>query len=206
MSRNYLEISKTLEQPEKVNLESLRSKISNLLLREQDLLNFVSKSNFESNLQNTNYLDTFHYFNQVTYQNVDNAEKIHEDLIKPKVSITEKDLSDYVITSEGLVDENWTSVVTIPSQIIEVNEHFVVMECLLDYEKKILEKRKFKKNILEKKFNLILFNILILKIFEKPGKIQFEFKDGKHLGYERYFSVTDYIGEIDSIETGKLIK
>lgn len=210
MSSKYLEISKTKEQNNKLDVESYQSKVRDLLMETMNRHFFsarISKTFSSFDTHQNDFSENIGSVTKLHQSFLENLYNIYEENTKQKISKPDpSELSDYVITSEGVVNENWTSTVSLPSQIIEVNQDFVILECLIDYEKRILEKRKFKKSILEQKCRLILSNIILLKISEKPGKIQFEFEDAMNLGYDKYFSISEYISDFDSIDTGKFIK
>jgi hypothetical protein len=206
MSKKYLEISKIDEKSQRTNVEGFHWIDSHFFNFIRHSYKNVLDKNIEQNTSEVNFLSHFKSEADRAYLLFDNSYEIDKDLKNKQPSKVETELSEYVITSEGVVNEHWTSVLSLPSQIIEVNDSFVLMECLLDYEKQILEKRKFKRNLVEGKCKMALYSIVILKISEKPGKLQFEFQDGMNLGYEKYFTESNYILDIDSLDTGKFIK
>lgn len=208
MSNNYLEISKE----ENSQTQNKVSETGTEMFNEQwDPANIVRNelkefTDLDSQFNRLNYITEFNYQTKYSYPIFENIYAQITALNKAKkASPVELGLSDYLITSEGVINENWSSTVSIPSKIIEINETFVILECLIDYENKTLEKRKFKRSLLEGKCDLYPEYIVIVKISEKPGKIQFEFENGMNLGFEKYFCETDYLTDIDSISIEKAI-
>lgn len=181
------------------------SKIKNINFSKTEFTNFPIESDWgssKSNIYRFIYNQIRNTRSQV-FERYITENKISES---KRENFTEDDLSDYVITGDGLINENWKSTISIPSQVIEVNNDFVILECLIDYEKKELELRKFKRSLFEDKFLLKSKSIIVLKIFEKPGKLQIEFEDGRNLGLEKYFDENYYLDNLDSVNTGQYIK
>ncbi len=198
MSKNYLKISDRPENDPLTELPFEDAKDNIRLFSENDLSE-SSLSLFGNRFD----------FDLLSYNlNTTSESQFFEDLHLPskKSPELEDDLSDYTITGDGFISENWSSTFTIPSNIIEVNNEFVILECLIDYQNKILETRRFKRTLLDGKCRLFPNHIIILKISERPGKIQFEFEDGANFGYEKYFNPSEYLPDASSINTGKLIR
>lgn len=127
------------------------------------------------------------------------------EIVKKQDLASQKEYSEYAITSEGLLNERWDSTVTIPCMIIEITESTILLDCIVDIEEDTIEVRRFKKSLFGKDCRLTINGIILLKVYEKPGKITYELKDGTNLGFEKYFqdkSDDEYL----TIGVGKEIK
>ncbi len=111
--------------------------------------------------------------------------------------------SDFVIGSNGDLFEDWKSTEVIPSKLIEVNKNYILLDCLIDSETGECETRKFKRSFIDGKFPLRGSTIVLIKLFERPGKFVIEFEDGSHKGYERYFDIDE---DVSDIGFGKYLK
>jgi hypothetical protein len=105
--------------------------------------------------------------------------------------------SDFMISRNGNIVETWSSVELIPAKLIELNRDSVILECLVDVTKKEFELRSFKRSLLEGKVSFAVNKILLIKIFERPGKFVMEFDEGNNMGFEELFEFDEDIASID---------
>jgi hypothetical protein len=124
-------------------------------------------------------LDFSHFFDLFTEQ------------IKEKQE--EQSFSNYTITSDGLVQETWKTIQHIPSRILEIDDEFVILECLTDPEKKAFQNRKIERSSLAGAVPLNRHQLVMMKISKRPGETRVQFLNGnriinQELFDENYFS------------------
>jgi hypothetical protein len=113
--------------------------------------------------------------------------ELETDIRRNVDSKKESSSSDFIINSFGGLTEFWDKTQIYPSKIIELSEHAVTLELLINYEKKEYELRVFKRSLIEGKISLSPETIILVKTFERPGKFVFEFEEAKSGLYEKYF-------------------
>lgn len=120
-------------------------------------------------------------------------------------SITEeeKELSDISINRDGIVEEHWASIQKVPSRVIEVSEHFVILECLVDIQNRVYEERSFEKGMFENAIPLINEQLILIKISSRPLKKLIEFVDGTNLIPKSYF---DYSNIFEDLKDKRIFK
>ncbi len=101
----------------------------------------------------------------------------------------DSDLSNIVISAVGSFYEEWVSVVNVPSQIIEINNLEVIMECL-DLESNDIQIRTFARHNFPKQ--IAISDNFLVTIYSGVGKINIEF-ERDHT--RRFFSATSGILE-----------
>lgn len=138
----------------------------------------VSNSIVKSELDETKFSEYFEY--NISPDPLLNSEVTLEKLNSVATPGT-SELSDYTITSGGIIEEQWDIIQTIPARLLEVNENHVILECLIDVENKTFQNRKFEKDLLEGIIPLVSFYPLIIRIFKRKGERKFNFIDGKNL-------------------------
>jgi hypothetical protein len=116
----------------------------------------------------------------------------------PETSFTVDDekLSKISVTSGGVIEETWTSIQKVPSRIIEISDHFVILECLVDISNRTYEHRKFDKADFETGIPLKDGQLILIKISSKPLKKLIEFIDGTNLIQAEYFKENDLFKDL----------
>jgi hypothetical protein len=109
---------------------------------------------------------------------------------------------DYEINESGELFENWDVTETWPAKLIEVNNDFVLLECLIDYQNKEYSLRQFPRAVMEGKIPFRFGTFVIIKVFMRPGKQVFEYEHDFKAEYKKYFETDN--SDIDSIRIGKL--
>ena len=103
--------------------------------------------------------------------------------------------SDYILNSSGSIVQNWDRTHIYPSKLVEVFKETVLLECLMDSEKKIFKLRHFKRSVIEGMMKLEFGVIILIKTFERAGKQTFEYEKGAESVYGRYFEIEDVEAE-----------
>ena len=115
------------------------------------------------------------------YQSVGVTSRGTVDTYAPIIKNPDSELSEISINSLGIIEESWNSILKIPGRIIEVTETTVVLECVIDLEKKTIQERTFKKDLFNGAVPLQEYQLVLIKIFQRTGKISYEFLNGNGL-------------------------
>ncbi len=91
--------------------------------------------------------------------------------------------------------ETIKDVFEFPGEIIEIEEDFVLINCLLDKEKRVFQIRRFDKGPFENYIDLKVGNYILLKSITKPGSRLFEFSN-EPSDLSNYFAKEDYFKEL----------
>lgn len=126
------------------------------------------------------------------------SQRNYLDFSPPKwdTDLDQTKASEIEITSDGLISEKWIKIENVPSSVVSVDDHSVVLECLLDFELKHFEKRVFDSSIIPSALRVVGSKML-LKIFSRPGEIRFTFTEATNLFNKDYF---------ESPETDKILE
>lgn len=95
--------------------------------------------------------------------------------------VIDTEISDLAITGAGVVEDQWDVRQNIPAMIVDHNEDVVTMECLIDESNLKTQKRLFKTNLLKGAVELEPGTLVLIKTYQRPGKLNIEFVNGKGL-------------------------
>jgi len=99
--------------------------------------------------------------------------------------------------SDVVVIRGWKPVENISSRLIEFNDDFVVLECLIDREEQIYEEREFKSSLFTG-YNLDIGSLFFLRIWERPNEIRIEIHDDPELTLNNDFPKLDFVEKYKS--------
>jgi hypothetical protein len=125
-----------------------------------------------------------------------------ENIQTSQTSLKELDLSDLIIGHLNIIQEKWDYIENIDSQILEISDEYVILNCLIDKEKRIYQQRSFKKIFLNN-INLEINQLVIIRIFGRAGEIRYKFEDGNNIIPSEYFDFPDDFEDFDDISFGK---
>lgn len=142
---------------------------SSKIYRDPESHNYINSTN----LEHARPLDIKDFY--FDFNNPIQSEKL-------KVTIDEgQDISNYRITSGGIIEDHWDIIHNIPARLLEFNEKEVVLECLIDTENKIFQNRKIEAFLIQGIIPMELLYPVIIKIFKRKGEQKTQFIDGKNL-------------------------
>jgi hypothetical protein len=122
--------------------------------------------------------------------------KRHSYITESYTREKKEDLTDYIITEEGIVTESWHSIINIPSQIIEVTEEYVKLECIFNLERKEYGYLEFDLNDLIHLTPLMQHKLVLIKIFKRPGVKTYKILSGDQK-FERNLFQKDFFQDLD---------
>lgn len=96
--------------------------------------------------------------------------------------------------SDIVVLKNWKNIENFPGRVIEVNDEYVVLECLVDKENRIYEERIFKKSLFNN-YNLKETEYFYLRLFERQNEMLFQIHNTPGLILESDFPKLDFVKE-----------
>lgn len=119
------------------------------------------------------------------------------------------DVSDIIVSDQGIIAERWDAIENIPSSIIELGNNAVTLECLVDIDTRKFQRRIFDSMLLEGIVKFEVGKLVLIKIFKRPGEIRFKFLDGSGLVNPEYFDakkIKDYFKDIPKGKFDKHLK
>src|ERR1035437_8782376 len=116
---------------------------------------------------------------------------------------SDNQISGLSITEEGVLQEIIIRSEVIFSRIIEMNKQEIILECLMDKEKRIYRERKINKNILDGVVSLEVGRLVLIHQRVSKGKIIHEFEDGENIILKDYFIFDDPFKGMENISFGK---
>lgn len=119
------------------------------------------------------------------------------------------DVSDIIVSDQGLISERWDAIENIPSSIVEVGGNSITLECLVDFDTKKFQRRIFDSMLLEGIVKFEVGKLVLIKLFKRVGEIRFKFLDGSGLINPEYFDakkIKDYFKDIPKGRLDKHIK
>lgn len=126
-----------------------------------------------------------------TIEDLDLEQTSEEDEVKP--------IKNFLRDKGFISEESWSSTIMIGGKIMEVDENFVYVECLINKENKIFEIRKFSKQLFEDCLFSEIGNLILIRIRTKTGSQRIDILDAKGMG-----AVTkedfDFIGDWEGID------
>lgn len=131
---------------------------------------------------------------------------------EPEIERTEKkvfdsEVTDLVITGAGVIEDQWDVRQNIPAMIIEHNEDIVTMECMIDESNLKTQKRLFKTDLLKGAVELKRGTLVLIKTYQRPGKLNIAFVNGKGLFRSNLFiDAAEKEKAFEGIEKGILDK
>ncbi len=126
---------------------------------------------------------------------------------KPTAPAEVVDISDLFVSEKGVVSEQWEKIENISAIVVGNSGDQVTLECLIDEEKKLFERRIFPAPLLKGVVKLEEGSLILIKIFQRPGEMKFKFVSGKGIVRPEVFQKTDAIGKVfKNIAKGKFDK
>lgn len=90
-------------------------------------------------------------------------------------------LSEYGISKEGGFQEYWSFSENIMSRILEVGYDYVILECMVDEEQRVIQNRRFERVLFENAVPLKQYQVVLLQIFKRPGEFKVKISNGEKL-------------------------
>ena len=103
------------------------------------------------------------------------------------------DLSNYTITSDGLIADTWDSIINVEARVVEIRSETVVLECIVDADKFEFQNRSFEKNFFNGIPILEKYPILI-KIFKRKNEVRHLVLSGQGLFDDSKFEIDHFNG------------
>ncbi len=112
-----------------------------------------------------------------------------------------------IITASGVIEDKWDIIENIPAIIVDYNDEVVTMECLIDANTLRTQKRHFKKNLLNGAVEFKVGAQVLIKTYQRPGRLNIEFVNGKNLfRYDLFIDAAKREEAFAGIEKGLLDK
>ncbi|NJO00606.1 MAG: hypothetical protein HC880_01990 [Bacteroidia bacterium] len=123
--------------------------------------------------------------------------KHYNDATKVKYSDYSSDLSELLITQKGIIDQaRWIPKLNISGKVIDIMEDVVIVECLIDKEKRHYQKRAFSRSLFININSLDVGVLILIKTYEKPPEVKLKILDGKGIIPESDFTVEDIFDKV----------
>lgn len=100
----------------------------------------------------------------------------------------------------GAYREHWESMLTIDARIVEVSSETVVLDCLIDRPRRIIEERELPRNLFEGVVPLAVGSYVVVRLFTRPGKYQATFFDGTKRVDKRPFEEVPGLDELEDFD------
>jgi len=130
-----------------------------------------------------------------------------DDMIKKQDSsfepmiMSEDIISAIDITTEKMLFRNWINTSNISGKILEIEEKVVIVECLLDKEPKVYQKRAINRNLFVNIDPLEVGRLVWIRVFESPPESKIRIEDGENIVPPSDFSTE---GIFDKIVKSKI--